>query len=240
MNNKANMIKIVGGIAILIVLFFVFTKAIENKSVNEFAQSYSDFRDQQFDTYIYSAIPVVDASREMGEENYFTYLARALDTKQTNNFRKSNAEQALFAYETLNQKAMDSFSEHIGGLDSSTSRLVESANKIDNDEYRTTAIEITKYSRQIQQNYESLWLKYVERFNLQTKILEELVSNGGDIFALGITLKDGGTKIPQIVEGIQVLTEETDKTSQKMDDLYFSLKGRARLEDYPNKFTENQ
>ena len=240
MNNRANIIKIVGGIAILAVLFFAFTKVTENNGVKAFAQSYSDFRNQQYDTYIYSYVPVVDASSETGEENYFTYLARAVDTKQTNNFRKSNAEQALSSYDSLNQKAMDTFSERIGGLDSATSQLVEAANKINNDEYRTTAIEITKYARQIQQNYESLRLKYVERFNLQTKLLGELVGNGGDIFALGITLKDGGTKIPKIGEEIQSLTEETDKTSQKMDDLYFSLKGRVGLKNYPNKFTENQ
>ena len=240
MKNKATLIKIAGWIAILIALFFVFTKATENNSVNAFAQSYSDFRDQQYDTHIYSYIPVVDASSETGEENYFTYLAKAVDTKQTNNFRKSNAEQALSSYDSLNQKAMDTFSERIGKLDSATSRLVEAANKIGNDEYRTTATEVTKYARQIQQNYESLRLKYVERFNLQTKLLGELADNGGDIFALGITLKDGGTKIPKIGGDIKSLIEETDKTSQKMDDLYFSLKGRAGLKDYTNKFTENQ
>lgn len=240
MNNRANIIKIVGGIAILIALFFVFTKATENNGVNAFAQSYSDFRDQQYDTHIYSYVPVIDASSETGEENYFTYLARAVDTKQTNNFRKSNAEQALSSYDSLNQKTMDTFSEHIGGLDSATSRLVEVANKINNDEYRTTAIEITKYARQIQQDYESLRLKYVERFNLQTNVLDKLVKNGGDIFSLGTTLKDGGTKIPKINEDIQSLIGDANKTSQKMNDVYASLKGRAGLKNYPNKFTENQ
>lgn len=245
MNNKVNIIKVIGGIAILAVIFFAFTKMTGNNSVNAFAQSYSDFRDQQYDTFIYSYVPIVDTSvdengKATGDENYFTYLAGAVDTKQTNAFRKSNAEQALSSYNSRQQKAMDTFSEHIGKLDSATSKLVETANKINNDEYRATAIEVTKYARQIQQDYESLRLKYFERFNLQTKLLDELVKNGGDIFSLGITLKDGGTKIPKINEDIQSLTGEVDKTSQKMNDVYSSLKGRAGLKDYPNKFTENQ
>lgn len=238
--NKSNLIKIIGAAVVLVVIFFIFFKATESKGLNAFAESYANFRDQQYDTYIYSYVPVVDASSETGEENYFTYLAKAVDTKQTSSFRKSNAEQALSVYKYMNQKAMDTLSEHIGMLDSAASRLVESANKINNDEYRTTASEITRYTREIQQNYESLRLKYVERFNLQIKLLEELVDNGGDIFSLGITLKDGGTKIPKIGEEIKNLTEQTDKTSQKMDDAYFSLKGRADLKDYPNKFTQNQ
>lgn len=240
MRNSSNLIKIFSGLTILAVLFFVFVKIKTNNNINLFVHSYSDFRDQQYDAYIYSYVPVIDASSETKEENYFTYLDKAVDTKQTNNFRKSNAEQALSIYGSINQKAMDTFSERIGRLDSATSRLVEDANKINNDKYRTDAIEITKYARQIQQNYESLRLKYVERFNLQTKLLEELVSNGGDIFILGIILKDGATKIPKINDDISSLTEETNKISQKMDDLYFSLKGRADLKDYPNKFTENQ
>lgn len=238
--NKSNLIKTVGCVVILVVLFFIFFKATESKNLNVFAESYANFRDQQYDTYIYSYVPVINASSETEEENYFTYLAKAVDTKQTNNFRKSNAEQALSSYKSINQKAMDTFSEHIGVLNSATSRLVETANEIDNDEYRTTATEITKYAREIQQNYESLRLKYVERFNLQTKLLEELVDNGGDIFLLSTTLKDGGAKIPEIGEEIQSLTGQTDKTSQKMDDFYFSLKGRAGLKNYPNKFTQNQ
>lgn len=245
MNNKTNIIKVIGVIAILAVVFFAFTKMTASNSVKAFAQSYSNFRDQQYDTFIYSYVPVVDTSvdengKATGDENYFTYLVGAVDTKQTNTFRKNNAEQALSAYNSRNQKAMDTFSENIVKLDSATSKLVETANKINNDEYRTIAIEITKYARQIQQDYESLRLKYVERFNLQTKLLDELVKNGGGIFSLGTTLKDGGTKIPKINEDIQNLTEDADKTSQKMNDVYFSLKGRAGLKDYPNKFTENQ
>ena len=240
MISKTNILKIIGGVAVLAVLFFVLTNMGGGKNLNAFAESYSDFRDQQYDTYIYSYVPVVDASSETGEKNYFTYLAGAVDTKQTNSYRKSNAEQALSSYNSLNQKAMDTFSEHIGALDLATSQLVEAANRISDDEYRNTATEITKYAREIQQNYESLRLKYVERFNLQTKLLEELVDNGGDIFSLGLTLKDGGTKIPKIGEDIQNLTQETDKISQKMDDLYFSLKGRTGFKDYSNKFTENK
>jgi len=238
--NKSNLIKIAGAIVILIAIFFVFSTTTQSRGLNAFAESYASFRDQQYNTYIYSYVPVVDASSETGEENYFTYLAKAVDTKQTNSFRKSNAEQALSVYKSMNQKAMDTFSEHISILDSATSQLVESANKIDKDEYRATATDITKYAREIQQNYESLRLKYVKRFNLQIKLLEELVDSGGDIFSLGTTLKDGGTKIPKIGEEIQSLTEQTDKNSKKMDDAFFSLKGRAGLKDYPNKFTQNQ
>lgn len=239
MINKTNILKIIGGVAVLAVLFFMFT-SMGGKNLTVFAERYSNFRDQQYDTYIYSYVPVIDASSETGEKNYFTYLAGAVDTEQTNSFRKNNAEQALSSYNSLNQKAMDNFSEHISALDSATSQLVEAANGISDDEYRNTATEITKYAREIQQNYESLRLKYVERFNLQTKFLEELVDNEGDIFSLGLTLQDGGTKIPKLGEDIQNLTQETDKISQKMDDLYFSLKGRAGLKDYPNKFTENK
>lgn len=235
-----NISKIILGIVVLFALFFAFTLIAENKSLDAFARGYSDFKNQQYDTSIYSYVPIVDGHSETGEENYFTYLARAVDTKQSNNFRKVNAEQALAAYNSMNREAIDIFSERIGKLDSAASQLVEAANTIDKHEHRATAVEVAKQARQIQQNYRDLLLKYVERFNLQTKLLGELVNNGGDIFALGNTLKDGGTKIPKIGEDIESLMEETEKVSQKMDDLYSSLKGRTGIKDYPNKFTENK
>lgn len=245
MNNKVKIIKAISGIAVLIILFFAFTKMTENKSLNAFAKNYSDFRNEQYDTFIYSYVPIIDISVDengetTGDKNYFTYLAGAVDTKQTNAFRKSNAKQALSSYSSIQQKTMGSFSDHIGKLDLATSKLIETANKINSDEYRTTAIEVTKYARQIQQDYESLRLKYVERFNLQTKLLNELVKNDGDIFSLGITLEEGGTKIPKINKNIENLTVEIDGISQKMNDAYSSLKGRTEFKDYPNKFTENK
>jgi type II secretory pathway pseudopilin PulG len=208
--------------------------------LDAFAQSYSGFSVQRNETSIDSVVPIIDTStdengKETGEKNYFTYLAGAVNSKQTNASRKSNAEQALLSYNSFNQKLMDDFWKSIDKLDSSTSRLVEAANKINNEEYRSTAIEVTKYARQIQQNYESLRLKYVERFEVQIEFLEKLVENDGNLPSLGITfLKSSGGKVTKISEDVKSLNEEISKISQKMNDTYLSLKGRAGLKDYPN------
>lgn len=243
MKNKINIIKIVGGVAILGgVLLFAFINITQNKGLDTFAQSYADFRNQEYKTQTVSFVLIVDASSELGKENYFTHMAKALDTQQSNSFRNKNAQQALDLYKSNTQLYINDFAENIGKLNSATLILIEASNRVKNGGYRNTAIKIAQYARQVQQDYETLRLKYAERFNLQTNFLKTLVNNGGDIYApVSISkLKNAGTKVPILSEEIQNLIEETNKISQKMDDLYFSLKGKAGIKNYPNKFMKNQ
>lgn len=242
MTNKINIIKIIGGVAILAVLIFILVNTAQNKGLDIFAQSYANFRDQEYETQIGSYVPIIDASSELNEENYFTYMAKAFDTQQSNSFRNTNAQQALTSYESKTQIYMDGFANDIGKLNSATSLLVETANTIKDESYRNIAVEITQNARQIQQKYEGLRLKYIERFSLQTDTLEALIDNEGNIYASVPLdkLKKAGVKVPILNEEIEDSIKEINEISQKMDDFYFSLKGRAGLKDYTNQFIENQ
>lgn len=226
------------GVVILISLFFIYTNT-QDKGLDLFAKSYAAYRDQQYDTFIYSYVPVVDASSETGEDNYFTYLSNAIDSTQTNNYRATNAELALSEYDSRNRVAMDTFSNYISKLDDYASELVVTSNQIKTSEYRDDAVKVAKLAREIEQNYSKQRLKYIERFRLQRDLLEGLVNNGGNMLALRTTLEKGGTKIPLINEDISVITKEIESKSQEMNDLYLSIKGRSNLADYPNKYTEN-
>ena len=181
------------------------------------------------------------AGESLGKENYDTYMAKAGDTQQSNSFRADNAQRALDSYKTI-QLDINGFANSIGKLNSAELLLIENANAIKNHNYIEPAIKIAQYAREIQLDYESLRLKYVERFNLQTDLLQTLVNNKGNIYSPPVLtkLKNAGARVPIIASEVKSLIEKIDKTSQEMSDSYFSLKGKSGLADYPNKFIENK
>lgn len=230
-------------------VFFAYIFFARNSELDTFAQRYADFRNKQYDTLIYSYVVTIDASAETGEENYFTYLSKALDTTQTDDFRVNGAELALAAYHTSGQDEQVTFSNSIGmdmlaslveELDSSVLHLVESANMISDDEYRLMATKISENARSIQERYSSLYLEYSARYNLQIKLLELLIEKDGDIYALGSVLSEAGEEVPEINKNIENLTAEVDVLSRGLEDLYFAFKGRTGINSYPDRFIENQ
>lgn len=233
--SKENLQKGLGILFLVGVGIFILFGSSDHKNLDIFAQSYSNYRSQQYETNIGSILPIADSSITKDDNDYFTYLSRALDATKSSAARKVMAQTAVINYEATNQKMMDDFAGETSDLGAATSKLVEVANRIKNDEYRDIAIEIGKDARQLQQGYEELRKNYAERFSLQLALLKEIIANEGALRNTS-TLRDGAAKIPKINEDSNKITKNIEITSQKMSDLYASLKGRAELKDYPDKF----
>lgn len=212
----------------------------EKNNLNDFANKYKDYVNQEYDTAVSYYVSVVDGSDVTGKDNYFTYLSYALDLQQTNNYRKDNAQKAIDFYDTWTKNWMDKFNQNVSTLDVKTTKLIESSNKISDTASLETALEISKYAREIQKNYYDLYLKRQEVFEIQVNILKKMAENNGDIVTTMFQTNQEITKKSKLDDEVARINSDIVSNKGKMNDLYAALKGKNNLEDIKTKYTDSQ
>jgi len=127
------------------------------------------------------------------------------------------------------------FAENVSKMDSSIGNLIEIANKINNEQSRLKAIEISKHAREMEEAYSSLHTLYGRRFDLQISVLNELISLNGDLSTI-VSFKRGAGEITSLVNESDVKWRQAAKAWNDTKDSFSSLKGMSNLTIHKGKY----
>src|SRR5262249_55046418 len=118
------------------------------------------------------------------DSDYWRALTQAMDTRASNQRRAEAASTALAAYSAQTATIMAVFEESVGSIDSSLTRLIETANRIKTADARTQATETAKHARALQAAFAALVPLYQRRFELQLEVLRDMVTDDGALTAI--------------------------------------------------------
>jgi hypothetical protein len=215
------------GLAVLIVSVGC---ANERPALDEFSRAYTGFWDTAGWTNQAARIPVDRDS------DYWKALSQAMDTRASNHQRAEAASTALAAYAAQTAGVMAVFDESIGSMDSSVTALIETANRIKNEDARAQATGTAKHARALQTAFAALVPLYQRRFELQLECLRDMVANDGALTASNL---HGSQEIGTLVAESDECWKEAADLWHKTQDAFSAMKGQFALKTYPSKWADS-
>jgi hypothetical protein len=204
--------------------------------LDRLSHAFTSFLDRYFDTEVSSFVPLIG---DNPNNPYWDRLEAALNMKATNALRARAASECITAYDTRVSPWMDQFSEATGKLDAAVLELIESANSIHDQEWRTASLVIAKSAREAQINFAAIHELASKRFELQMKIMHGLIDNGGDIMMLFQSdargSEENSREIARISKDIDARRAGLATAKQSARDAFSALKGKTGLREHPTK-----
>jgi hypothetical protein len=205
--------------------------ANERPALNEFSRVYTGFFDAAQLTNQAARIPVEDS-------DYWKALTQAMDTRASNQQRAEAASTALATYSAQTASVIAVFDESIGSLDSSVTVLIETANRIKNADARAQATETSKHARALQAAFAALVPLYQRRFELQLKILRDMVADKGALTAIARN-QQGAAELGTLVAESDERWKEVAEHWHKTEDAFSAMKGQFALKTYRSKWADS-
>ena len=221
----------------------------DEPNLESFSLAFTRFRDAKHDLDVSDYLLMADFKtltaglKDLtGEEGYRSstvccfpdFLPKAVDLKQTNEYRKTNAQRALAVYNKMIRTVLDDFNRGIGVLDEAVFSLFETAGSIRNHEYRDEALAIAQQARDVHQKYEKMRELIGDGFDTRIDLLQKVVASEGVVPVRD--LMEGAPEVARLNEEIDDgLRPEIRGLIQSSLDRFHALKGRTNMKTFPTE-----
>jgi hypothetical protein len=201
----------------------------DRESLNKFAMSYVTFRKAVGDpdgSEILAWVIELDQSERTDGSNgtsYRRHFAGALDSTATNRVRADSARQAVEDH--VSMKLMEDFDRRNEAVDEKSLFLIEAANAIRSEGYRSQAAAIAETARKMQHTFDALREDYVDLYDLQLVLLNTIAKENGDLGKALPLVQQKLSDQKRLKTEIDKLLKDEQEELQRVQEQYAAFKG---------------